>query len=395
MKKIFSKAAAILLSAFLIGSFTAAGYYAQKLPESITAESGVPLGIAGYPLLHMDSSGADTASVTFLGAIPVKSMAVTSAEAPVLTVGGSPFGIKLLMEGVMVTSLGTVTDASGVRSCPAKEAGIVPGDVIRLANGQQVSSNSDMEEIINHSSGKSIELSVQRGDRQFTAQLRPVCSAEGRWRGGMWVRDSIAGIGTMTFISKETGRFAGLGHPICDSDTGEVIPVHSGEAAAVDITDARRGIRGVPGELRGTFLQGTAYGVLTGNGGSGVYGRLTNSACRELSCGTDEYKLAYRQEISTGAAEIRSTVDDSGPKMYTVEIERIDYSGDPDGKDMVIHVTDPELLERTGGIVQGMSGSPIIQDGRIVGAVTHVFVADPTRGYGIFAETMLNAMEAA
>lgn len=395
MKKIISKLSAAVLSAVLAGSFGAAEYYSKKLPEGFTAEAGAPLGIAGYPLLSMKSDGADSAAVTFLGAIPVKNVAVRQEEAPVLTVGGSPFGIKLLMEGVMVTSLGSVAGADGSRSCPAEDAGIAPGDVIRLADGKPVSSNADMQSVISSSGGEPVELSVRRGDRDITTQLKPVCSAEGVWRGGMWVRDSIAGIGTITFIRKEDGAFAGLGHPVCDSDTGEAVPVHSGEAVPVEITDARRGIRGIPGELRGTFLQGASYGILTDNCESGVCGRLTHASCRELCRDPGEYKLAYRQEISPGKAQIRTTVTGGEPELYDAEIERIDYSGGPGGKDMVIRITDPELLSVTGGIVQGMSGSPIIQDGRIAGAVTHVFVSDPARGYGIFAETMLEAMEGA
>jgi stage IV sporulation protein B len=209
----------------------------------------------------------------------------------------------------------------------------------------------------------------------------------------MWVRDSIAGIGTMTFIDPETGAFAGLGHPVCDTDTGGIIPIQSGEAVPVEITGTRRGVTGKPGELRGRFTRSPFFGVLDRNCESGIYGRLSESALSELSDGAEEYRLGYRQEITTGAAEIYATTDGSVPRKYSAEIESVDYSGSEATKNMVIHITDPDLLRETGGIVQGMSGSPIVQNDRLIGAVTHVFVSDPTRGYAIFAENMLVADE--
>ena len=203
------------------------------------------------------------------------------------------------------------------------------------------------------------------------------------------MRDSIAGIGTMTFINKDTGGFAGLGHPVCDTDTGEIIPIQSGEAVPVEITGARKGSVGKPGELRGRFTRSPFLGVLERNCESGIYGRLSDEALSELAEGAGEYRLGYRQEIKTGSAEIYTTVNGSVPRSYSAEIESIDYNGSETTKNMVIHITDPDLISETGGIVQGMSGSPIIQDGRLIGAVTHVFVSDPTRGYAIFAENML------
>ncbi len=204
----------------------------------------------------------------------------------------------------------------------------------------------------------------------------------------MWVRDSIAGIGTMTFIDADTGEFAGLGHPICDSDTHELIPIHSGEAVSVVITEARRGESGIPGELHGRFTRQPIYGTLTENCESGVYGRLTDFALQQLCGGGESYKMGYRQEITEGEAYILSTVAGKEPKKYSAVIEEIDYNSRETSKNMVIRITDEELITEAGGIVQGMSGSPIIQNDKIIGAVTHVFVADPTRGYAIFAENM-------
>lgn len=401
IKRKIVKSTAVLLSAAVIGLFGTAEYYSSRLPESLTADSGSRIEIAEYPEITCGSfrSGTIAASETFpasrqatlslFGTIPVKNIEVREAEAPTLVAGGNPFGIKLLMDGVMVTELGEVECGNGSKSCPAEEAGIEVGDVIRLADNVSVTSNSQLQEIIGGSGGRTIKISINRDGNEFIAYLEPVYSKEDRcWRGGMWVRDSVAGIGTMTFINKETGEFAGLGHPICDSDTGETVPLSSGEAVPVEITDTKKGETGIPGELRGKFISSESLGTLNRNNGCGVFGMLSETACEEICAEGQEFKMGYRQEIKTGDAYILTTISGSVPQKYDIEIESIDYSGSDSTKNMVIRITDEELLEETGGIVQGMSGSPIIQDGKLIGAVTHVFVADPTKGYAIFAENM-------
>ncbi|MBQ8959747.1 MAG: SpoIVB peptidase [Ruminococcus sp.] len=387
IRRLFTRTAAAVLSAALIGMFGAAEYYSRRVPSDLTAEAGAGLSLAGFPELSFSEAvpASGQATLALFGAIPVKNVEIHRAQAPVLTAGGEPFGIKLLMEGVMVTGLGDVEPPGGSGSCPAAEAGVEVGDVIKRAGGLPVSSNAELQRIISSSGGREVSLEIDRGGAQLTASLRPVMSGEG-WRGGMWVRDSIAGIGTVTFIDRSTGAFAGLGHPICDSDTGGLVPLQSGEAVPVEITEAQKGERGLPGELRGKFGSSGPMGVLTENCHSGIYGTLTKASSEGLT--GEEYKLAYRQEVTKGEAFIRTTVSGTEPRLYSAQIESVDYSDSASPKNMVIRITDRELLEATGGIVQGMSGSPIIQNGKLVGAVTHVFVADPTRGYGIFAETM-------
>ena len=389
-----TRAAAAVISAALLAMFGAAEYYSLRLPSDFTAETGSALDLAYYPEISCSAAApqTDRATLSLFGTIPVKSVAIHRQEAPVLTAGGAPFGIKLLMEGVMVTGLGDVKTAGG-ESCPAAEAGVETGDVIKTVEGAAVSSNAELQSAINSRKGEPLTLGIDRGGADITLKLQPVLgSSDGCWHGGMWVRDSIAGIGTMTFIDRETGAFAGLGHPICDSDTGELVPLQSGEAVAVDITDIQPGERGIPGELRGKFSTAAPLGVLTENCRSGVFGSLTNSAIDALCAGAEEYKLAYRQEVTEGEAFIRTTINGDQPRLYSALIEKVDLSDESGEKNMVIRMTDPELLDASGGIVQGMSGSPVIQNGKLVGAVTHVFVADPTRGYGIFAETMLRSM---
>lgn len=388
LKKI-KKTAAVVLSAVLVGLFGAAGYYSQRLPDRVTAETA-DVSFALYPELRSELYSEDCAAVSLFGAIPVKNISLRQEEAPILIAGGKPFGIKLLMEGVMVTGMSDV-DCSEGKVCPAEAAGIKKGDIIRLAAGQSVSSNADLQRIISESCGEPVELSISRSGEERDISLVPVYSrSAGAWRGGMWVRDSIAGIGTMTFIDKASGNFAGLGHPVCDNDTGEMIPIHSGEAVPVEITRVRSGETGIPGELHGQFTRSPVYGTLIRNTPSGVYGVLTNNSEERL--GGDEFPMGYRQEATVGEAYILSTVSGGTPKRYSAEIEKIDYSDTESAKNMVIRITDPELIEASGGIVQGMSGSPIIQNGKLIGAVTHVFVADPTRGYAVFAEIMYENM---
>ena len=385
MKKIFTKTLAAVMSAVLVGLFGTAEYYSQRLPRTVIAETAEDVKFALYPELRAEYS-ADCASMSLFGAIPVKNISIRQEEAPTLVAGGNPFGIKLLMEGVMVTGMSDVDSV-----CPAKNAGIEKGDIITLANDIPVASNSDLQKIISESNGESVELSVSRSGEVFTVELNPVYSKkDNSWRGGMWVRDSIAGIGTMTFIDKATGKFAGLGHPVCDTDTGELIPIHSGEAVPVVITEARRGETGIPGELHGQFTRLPVYGSLISNNNSGVFGALSDSSMEELCSKSEEYKMGYRQNITTGEAYILTTVSGSEPKKYSAEIEQIDYNSRDTTKNMIIRITDEELIRETGGIVQGMSGSPIIQNDKLIGAVTHVFVADPTRGYAVFAETMFD-----
>ena len=395
IKKMISKSAAVLLSAALAGLFTAAGYYSEKLPDSLTTACGEELTIAEYPGIKLCSgpAGGSKATLSLFGAIPVKNVEVRQAEAPVFIAGGSPFGIKLLMEGVMVTGLGNVEAGSGNTVCPAAEAGIEKGDIVRTANGKPLTSNLQLQAVIIHSGGSPVSMSVQREGTTFDTVLKPVFSEKSnQWKCGMWVRDSIAGIGTMTFIDKSTGRFAGLGHPICDSDTGGMIPLHSGEAVPVEITDTKRGSRGVPGELHGSFAAGGSLGTLDNNTPCGIFGCLSSDALERIASEGEEFRLGYRQDISTGTAQVYTTVQGSKPRKYDITIEKIDYNAEDASKNMMIRITDPELLDASGGIVQGMSGSPVIQNGRLIGAVTHVFVTDPSCGFAIFAENMAESL---
>lgn len=269
---------------------------------------------------------------------------------------------------------------------PAKAAGLRLGDrVIRI--GQIRTENNDaVKEALEAARGSTAEVVYVRSGEQRSTTLTPVWdAAAAQWRAGMWVRDSSAGVGTLTFVDPEKGVFAGLGHPISDGDTGESIALRSGEIVPCEITGCSMGTVGSPGELKGKFLSAHAIGSIRINGENGVYGTTRTGFSGQTM------PVAFAQEVETGDAQILATVAGKTPRTYHVRIEKIS-DADP-RRNMVVRVVDKALLTRTGGIVQGMSGSPILQHGRLVGAVTHVLVNDPTRGYGIFAQTMLEQAE--
>ena len=393
MKKIFKPAFAVL-TIFVINICMIAGYYSVNLPDSfyVSKETGLSLSTRFSISAQKDgavasfageiSPSAETATLKLFGVVPIKDVELHTVETPVLVPGGNPFGIKLLMEGVMVVGMGEIKTGSGME-CPASECGIEEGDVILSIDGQKLSSNSDITRIVSRSEGKPLEIVYTDNGKEKVSMITPVYSvSECCYKAGVWVRDSTAGIGTVTFYEPETDRFAGLGHPVCDSDTGEIVPISSGEAAQVEITGVIKGKSGEPGELKGSFISRRTSGVIRTNNKYGVFGELFSGVPQ-----SEGIPMALRQEVKTGKASIYTTIDESGPHEYEIEIEKIDCKSN-DTKNMTIKVTDSRLLEKTGGIVQGMSGSPIIQNGKLVGAVTHVFVSDPQRGYGIFAENM-------
>ena len=300
--------------------------------------------------------------------------------------GGMPFGVKFFTEGVTVVGLSEVEGKSG-KVNPASRAGLKPKDVILSVNGQTLAGASALTDLIENCGGNALTLHCKRGNSEFDTQLIPEwCEAESRYKTGIWVRDSGAGIGTVTFIIPETGAFAGLGHGICDADTGALIPMKRGSVSDVTISSVVRGAAGAPGELKGYFNAGKV-GSLLGNSASGVWG--VYSKLPEMDC--EPMPVGLRDEIEEGDAYILSTLDSNKIERYDIRISNINRDA-KGSKCFTVTVTDPDLLATSGGIVQGMSGSPIIQNGKIVGAVTHVLINDPTTGYGIFIENMLTAV---
>ena len=296
---------------------------------------------------------------------------------------GSAFGIKLFTDGVIVASLSDIYTEEGV-CCPAAEAGILPGDYLLQADGQDIPDNGALARYIGSSQGEAISFQVRREDQVFSVEVTPVYG-EGSFKTGMWVRDSAAGIGTLTFYDPATGVFAGLGHGICDMDTNGVMALKSGEPAPITLSGIVKGQADSPGQLRGYFSSEESLGTLLANRETGVYGTLHQAPAGEA------VETLTREEVATGPVQLLVSLDETGPQLYEAEIQEI-INQDKTTKNLVVQVTDPRLLERTGGIVQGMSGAPILQNGKLAGAVTHVFTEDPTLGYGIFISNMLEGM---
>lgn len=343
----------------------------------------------GYPLSVYSSTGNTfRMDLKLLGLINIKPVSVQVVDRRVVALCGTPFGIKMVTDGVMVVGTGAVTDCNSRAVSPAQTAGIQEGDIILSINGEKISSKKQLTKLVESSAGQPLSLVVRRGEQLTSLHLSPVRSSlDNSYHLGLWVRDSSAGIGTMTFYDPNNGCFAGLGHAICDVDTGQLMPLSQGEIVEASIIGVHAGKSGSPGQLQGAFVANRSIGSLYTNSYNGVYGRLMNQPVDAQTI-----PMAQCQEVRQGPVKILTTVSGQKPQLFDACIEKLSLSQDEPTKNMVLRITDSDLLELSGGIVQGMSGSPIIQDGMLVGAVTHVFVNDPTRGYGIFAENMDNTL---
>lgn len=294
--------------------------------------------------------------------------------------GGYPIGLKLYADGVIVVGTEAVDTSTGDVNT-AEKAGILIGDVIKKVNGVKVSTNAEVSQYIEISNGEELEFEIMRGKEILKVTFRAAFSvSEGKYKAGLWIRDSSAGIGTVTFCTQE-GMFASLGHAVCDIDTKEVLPISQGECTNVNLTGFIKGGNGVTGELCG-FLESESIGVIYDNGDIGVYGEFNSLPNGNL------IEIAQANEIKIGDASIFTTLENGATVEYKIEIVSVDFDS-KENKNLVLKVCDKNLIEKSGGIIQGMSGSPIVQNGKLIGAVTHVFLDDSTGGYGIFAETML------
>lgn len=333
------------------------------------------------------SAGGETGTaklfLRLLGLVPVKQVDVEVNDEMRLIPGGKSVGIAIETEGLVVVGASDL----GNSVSPARQAGLKPGDIITQVNGQDVRTAEELAEKVKL--GEAASLTVRRGDETLDLQLTPARDPrDGSTRIGAWVRSSTAGVGTLTFVNPQTGEFAALGHAISDIDTGVTLPVAEGGIYESRIVQINRGEKGLPGEIVGDFIgEAQEIGEITDNNDFGIYGAAYAGDVKELPY-AEGLPIGARSQMHTGDAQILTTLDD-GVEAFDCEIEHIEHGEDAQLRSIVVHITDEELIERTGGIVQGMSGSPIIQDGRLIGAVTHVFVNDPTMGYGLYIEWML------
>ena len=301
--------------------------------------------------------------------------------------GGISIGVKINNKGALVVGYSDISTYDGLSESPGKIAGIELGDIIEEVNGENIETCSDLISKVKSCRNDELTVKILRGNSEITKKV-PLIKEDNEYKIGLWVRDSTAGIGTLTFYDKDSKTFGALGHPITDGDTNVSFNIKSGTLLRSSILSIKKGERGNPGEIKGLFInENESIGTIEKNTSSGIYGdgltELINPNFNKAMT------VAYRDEIKEGHAQIITTVEDDGAKAYDIEILKLLPQDEPGSKSMIIKIVDPVLLEKTGGIVQGMSGSPIIQNGKIIGAVTHVLINKPDVGYGIYIEWML------
>ena len=367
---------------------------ALEVPYPLTLSlpaDGLAANASMAETLSQSPKETDAATISLFG-LPLKKVQMEISDDLRLYPGGQAVGVALHTDGLLV--VGT-SDLTGVRS-PARQAGLKPGDLITQANGKALTSTEELTSLVAELGEKPIQLSVMRGEAALSLSLTPKKDKQsGDFRIGAWVRDSTAGVGTLSFYGtlnqSQSTVYGALGHSITDADTQQLLTVGYGEIMLADVVDVRKGQVGYPGELKGSFLrEQRVLGDIQRNCVYGIYGDMTHPPAHPLY--PDGLPIGRKDAVHTGEASILCTVGPEGMKEYAVEIVETARQSAPAQRSLVLRVTDPELLEKTGGIVQGMSGSPILQDGRIIGAVTHVFVNDPTMGYGLYIEWMLEAV---
>lgn len=305
-----------------------------------------------------------------------------------LVPGGQCIGIALYTDGIIVVGSQEIVGRNKSIQHPALDAGIKAGDIIKSVNGRTVKNITEFVLLTEKDIGEPIKITYSREGKIYSTEIRAVYDENDcKYRLGLWLKDSAAGIGTLTYYDNDTLEFGALGHAVCEAETGVVMPLECGEIVKCNINDIKKGKVGIPGELRGSFrADAEMLGVIRSNTDRGLFGALAYALEGEYN----EIPIASSHSVKTGKATILTTIEDE-IEEYDIQITKVNPGQKLSNKGIVIQITDKELIDKTGGIVQGMSGSPIIQDGKLIGAVTHVLVNDPTRGYGIFIENMLDA----
>lgn len=343
--------------------------------------------------VHLNSLqiGSTNLDLRLFGFVPYRSLTVDVIPKIKVIPGGQSVGVRLNTKGVLVVGLEEIEGIDGKKYNPGYTAGLSIGDSILEINQENVRDANHVTSIINNISVKNqpVNLKVKRGDKLIQLTIQPIQSKdEGEYRLGLWVRDKTAGVGTLTFFHPDSMKFGALGHAITDIDTGLLLTVENGEVVKSRVASVEQGKRGKPGEIKGIFYDTLKpIGNLEKNTHYGIYGKAYESISNVLY--EKPMEIAFQHEIREGKATILTTLDNDEIKEYEIYIEKVNRQKNPNTKSMVIRVTDERLLSKSGGIVQGMSGSPIIQNNKLVGAVTHVFVNDPTKGYGLFIEWMM------
>lgn len=363
-----------------------------KVPASASIETDQGRMETGlYRPVTMVAGATETTyqmDVKWLGLIPLKSVEIQVVGEREVSAAGLPIGIFLKTKGVMVVGVGSFNDRNGAVHEPAKSR-LAEGDYIVSYNGEEVTGKKQFMSLLSENQGTEVLLGIERDGAYLEERVTPAQNQNGEYKMGIWIRDNAQGVGTLTFVD-EQGNFGALGHGITDSDTGELMELGRGSLYGTKIVAVRKGTDGVPGELTGMieYDDENVIGEITKNTPYGIFGHLNLDKLAENGINLETQQIGLKQDIHLGAATMISSVNEE-MKEYDIEITAIHMGNDGGNKGLELLVTDEELLNLTGGIVQGMSGSPILQDGKVVGAVTHVLVNAPEKGYGIFIEEML------
>lgn len=334
-----------------------------------------------------DKIGKVKLSLNLFNLIPLKNINVNVIPKTTVVPMGNAIGMKLYTAGVLVVGMSEIEGKK-----PYENSGIKEGDRIIQINQNQIDNTDDLMKAVNKSDGNNISIKYVRDEKTITTSIKPVKNSSNEYKIGLWVRDAAAGVGTLTFYEPSSGMFATLGHGIMDIDTAELIKIANGELVTTNILSITKGTKGNPGEIRGTIEAGHTIGSISKNTKFGVFGTINKTPYLNTS-NTNEMQVALREEIKIDKAQIICELENGKKEYYDIEIQKVFINNNKDNKSMLIKITDKKLLEKTGGIIQGMSGAPIIQNGKFVGAVTHVLVNDPTIGYGVFADIMLKQMK--
>ncbi len=357
--------------------------------ESLNLKTLYGMKITETAKTSNNNLNVSNAEISLFGKIPLKNINITTIEDISVVPIGKIIGLKLYTNGVLIVGMSEIEDKNNILNKPYENSNIEEGDTILKINETEIEDIDNLKKVVNSSNGKNLELTILRNGNVITTSIVPTQTNEKEYKLGLWVKDAATGVGTMTFYEPESKVFAVLGHGITDSDTDSLISIDTGELVTSKVISLKKGESENPGEIKGTIINGQKIGEVEKNTKFGVYGKLTNPTALNIDT-SKALKIALRDEIEEGEAKILCSLDDSNiAKEYSIQIEKIYRDNDYNNKSMLIRVTDEELINKTGGIIRGLSGAPIIQNGKFIGAITNVLVSNPEIGYAIFGDLMV------
>ena len=351
--------------------------FSTILGITINKQADVPT-LANVSTQNIEYAKKENYEVSLLDKFTIKTIEANVIPKTKVIPIGTTAGLKLHTNGVLVVGMSEIKNINNEAIKPYEETNIKEGDVIVEVNGTPITSTNDLIQTVNLSNGEDIDIKYLRDEEVYIEEVTPAKTGETEYKLGLWVRDTAAGIGTISFYDPETKKFAALGHGILDVDTKNLISIANGEITTANIISIAKGEKGIPGEIRGSLIGQTTIGSIAKNTVLGIYGTINNSGMLDTR-NQEAVEVALREEIEIGKATLICSLENNKKEEYEIEIQKIFVNNNNDNKSMVIKITDKKLLEKTGGIIQGMSGSPILQNGKLVGCLTHVLVSEPSK----------------